>query len=204
MQTRKYELTFIVSLGIALILSAVVGAAVSLYHCMKWDAYCDDGTLPLSTVKFTQNLIFHAYYWMGIAFICLCLFVAMLAWYFRRQQKLHPELGNMIASASEREFKKIRVNRYTNEITIDGTTHPIRRQVATLLDYLLKAPAHEISFTELNTVFNKNFFDGSQASKRKISNLKYEINDLLKNLGFELIKTSPDQLALSAKKKEYI
>ena len=204
MQTRKYELTFIVSLGIALILSAVVGAAVSLYHCMKWDAYCDDGTLPLSTVKFTQNLIFHAYYWMGIAFICLCLFVAMLAWYFRRQQKLHPELGDMIASASEREFKKIRVNRYTNEITIDGTTHPIRRQVATLLDYLLKAPTHEISFTELNTVFNKNFFDGSQASKRKISNLKYEINDLLKNLGFELIKTSPDQLALSAKKKEYI
>lgn len=204
MQTRKYELTFIVSLGIALILSAVVGAAVSLYHCMKWDAYCDDGTLPLSTVKFTQNLISHAYYWMGIAFICLCLFVAMLAWYFRRQQKLHPELGDMVASASEREFKKIRVNRYTNEITIDGTTHPIRRQVATLLDYLLKAPAHEISFTELNTVFNKNFFDGSQASKRKISNLKYEINDLLKNLGFELIKTSPDQLALSAKKKEYI
>ena len=58
--------------------------------------------------------------------------------------------------------------------------------------------------TELNTVFNENFFDGSPASKRKISNLKYEINDLLKNLGFELVKTSSDQFALTAKRKEVI
>ena len=130
--------------------------------------------------------------------------VAMLVWYFRHQQKLHPELSDMIADTSECEFKKIRVNRYTNEITIDGTTRPSRRQVATLLDYLLKAPTHEISFTELNTVFNENFFDGSPASKRKISNLKYEINDLLKNLGFELVKTSSDQFALTAKRKEVI
>lgn len=204
MQNMKHKLTFIVSLGIALILTAVIGATVSLHHCMKWDAYCDNGTLPSSAVKFTQNLIFHAYYWMGIAFICLCLVVAMLVWYFRHQQKLHPELSDMIADTSECEFKKIRVNRYTNEITIDGTTRPSRRQVATLLDYLLKAPTHEISFTELNTVFNENFFDGSPASKRKISNLKYEINDLLKKLGFELVKTSSDQFALTAKRKEVI
>ena len=78
MQNMKHKFTFIVSLGIALILTAVIGATVSLHHCMKWDTYCDDGTLPLSAVKFTQNLIFHAYYWMGIAFICLCLVVAML------------------------------------------------------------------------------------------------------------------------------
>ena len=117
MQNMKHKLTFIVSLGIALILTAVIGATVSLHHCMKWDAYCDNGTLPSSAVKFTQNLIFHAYYWMGIAFICLCLVVAMLVWYFRHQQKLHPELSDMIADTSECEFKKIRVNRYTNEIT---------------------------------------------------------------------------------------
>ena len=65
MQNMKHKLTFIVSLGIALILTAVIGATVSLHHCMKWDAYCDNGTLPSSAVKFTQNLIFHAYYWMG-------------------------------------------------------------------------------------------------------------------------------------------
>ena len=105
MQNMKHKLTFIVSLGIALILTAVIGATVSLHHCMKWDAYCDDGTLPSSAVKFTQNLIFHAYYWMGIAFICLCLVVAMLVWYFRHQQKLHPELSDMIADTSECEFK---------------------------------------------------------------------------------------------------
>ena len=105
MQNMKHKFTFIVSLGIALILTAVIGATVSLHHCMKWDTYCDDGTLPLSAVKFTQNLIFHAYYWMGIAFICLCLVVAMLIWYFHHQQKLHPELGDMIADTSECEFK---------------------------------------------------------------------------------------------------
>lgn len=104
MQNMKHKFTFIVSLGIALILTAVIGATVSLHHCMKWDTYCDDGTLPLSAVKFTQNLIFHAYYWMGIAFICLCLVVAMLIWYFHHQQKLHPELGDMIADTSECEF----------------------------------------------------------------------------------------------------
>ena len=106
MQNMKHKLTFIVSLGIALILTAIIGATVSLHHCMKWDAYCDDGTLPSSAVKFTQNLIFHAYYWMGIAFICLCLVVAMLVWYFRHQQKLHPELSDMIADTSECEFQK--------------------------------------------------------------------------------------------------
>ena len=53
MQNMKHKLTFIVSLGIALILTAVIGATVSLHHCMKWDAYCDNGTLPSSAVKFT-------------------------------------------------------------------------------------------------------------------------------------------------------
>ena len=130
MQNMKHKLTFIVSLGIALIPTAVIGATVSLHHCMKWDAYCDNGTLPLSTVKFTQNLIFHAYYWMGIASFAY----AWLSpcWYgiSAISKKLHPELSDMIADTSECELK-IRVNRYTNEITIDGTTCPSRRQVAT-------------------------------------------------------------------------
>ena len=123
---------------------------------------------------------------------------------FPPSAKLHPETERHDSRHIGMRIQKIRVNRYTNEITIDGTTRPSRRQVATLLDYLLKAPTHEISFTELNTVFNENFFDGSPASKRKISNLKYEINDLLKNLGFELVKTSSDQFALTAKRKEVI
>ena len=121
MQKHEAQIYLIISVVTALLLTTIIGATISLYHCMKWVSYCNDETLPLMAVKFTQNLIFHAYYWMGIAFICLCLVVAMLVWYFRHQQKLHPELSDMIADTSECEFKKIRVNRYTNEITIDGT-----------------------------------------------------------------------------------
>ena len=76
-----------------------------------------------------------------------------------------------------------------------------RNQVVTLLDYLVKHPKHKISFSELNTVFNENFFDGSQSSKRKISNLKYETNNVLKNMGFELVRLSSDQLALVTKER---
>ncbi len=200
----KRKITLVVSSSAALFLAAVVGATVSLHHCMKWYKYCGDGTLPLPAVKFTQGIIFHAYYWMGAAFICLCLAIAMLAWYFRHQQRLHPELGGLMADTSERELKKIRVDCRTNEITIGGTTRPVRRQVAALLDYLLEAATHEISFPELNTVFKGNFFDGSPASRRKVSNLKYEINGLLKDVGFEVVKTSSDGLALARKREAAI
>lgn len=43
--------------------------------------------------------------------------------------------------------------------------------------------------------------DGSQSSKRKISNLKYETNNVLKNMGFELVRLSSDQLALVTKER---
>lgn len=193
----KHKINLIASSVAILILTAIIGACISLHHCMEWKTYCDDGTLPLLAIRYTQNMIFHAYYWMGIAFVCLCLTTAMTIWYFRQQQKRHPELVDLMADTSECELHKIKVNIYTNEIIIDSIAYPSRSQVVSLLDYLLKQPTHEISFTELNTVFNENFFDGSPASKRRISNLKYEVNDLLKSGGFEMIKVSSDRFALT-------
>lgn len=193
----KHKFTSIATLAATLVLIAIIGAFVSLYYCMKWDTYCNDYTLPPLAVKFAQDLIFHAYYWMSVAFICICLMAAMTIWYFRHQQKLHPELANLVTDTSECEFQKLRVNIYTNEIIIDGTTYPSRRQVVTLLDYLLKQPTHEISFWEFNSILYENFFDGTPASKRRISNLKYEVNDLLKSGGFEMIKVSADRFALT-------
>ena len=193
----KHKINLIASSAAILILTAIIGACISLHHCMEWETYCDDGTLPLLAIRHTQNMIFHAYYWMGIAFVCLCLMTAMMVWYFRQQQKRHPELVDLMADTSECELHKIQVNIYTNEIIIDGIAYPSRCQVVSLLDYLMKQPTHEISFTDLNTVFNENFFDGTPASKRRISNLKYEVNDLLKSEGFEMIKVSPDRFALT-------
>lgn len=193
----KHKINLIASSAAILILTAIIGACISLHHCMEWETYCDDGTLPLLAIRHTQNMIFHAYYWMGIAFICVCLMVAMLLWYFRQQQKRHPELVDLMADTSERELHKIQVNIYTNEIIIDGAAYPSRSQVVSLLDYLLKQSTHEISFWELNSILHEDFFDGSPASKRRISNLKYEVNDLLKSGGFEMIKVSPDRFALT-------
>ena len=113
---------------------------------MEWETYCDDDTLPLLAIKHTQDMIFHAYYWMGIAFICVCLMVAMLLWYFRQQQKRHPELVDLMADTSERELHKIQVNIYTNEIIIDGAAYPSRSQVVSLLDYLLKQSTQKFLF----------------------------------------------------------
>ncbi len=78
-------------------------------------------------------MIFHAYYWMGIAFVCLCLMTAMMVWYFRQQQKRHPELVDLMADTSECELHKIQVNIYTNEIIIDGIAYPSRCQVVSLV-----------------------------------------------------------------------
>lgn len=193
----KHKINLIASSAAILILIAIIGACISLHHCMEWETYCGDDTLPLLAIKHTQDMIFHAYYWMGIAFVCLCLTTAMMAWYFRQQQKRHPELVDLMADTSERELHKIQVNIYTNEIIIDGAAYPSRSQVVSLLDYLLKQPTHEISFWELNSILHEDFFDGSPTSKRRISNLKYEVNDLLKSGGFEMIKVSSDRLALT-------
>ena len=193
----KHKINLIASSAAILILTAIIGACISLHHCMEWETYCGDDTLPLLAIKHTQDMIFHAYYWMGIAFVCLCSTTAMMAWYFRQQQKRHPELVDLMADTSERELHKIQVNIYTNEIIIDGAAYPSRSQVVSLLDYLLKQPTHEISFWELNSILHEDFFDGSPTSKRRISNLKYEVNDLLKSGGFEMIKVSSDRFALT-------
>ena len=138
---------------------------------------------------------------MGVAFACISLMATMALWYFSRQQNLHPKQTCPTISTQGSKFKKLQVNVYTNEITMEGLSQKSRNQVVTLLDYLVKHPKHKISFSELNTVFNENFFDGSQSSKRKISNLKYETNNVLKNMGFELVRLSSDQLALVTKER---
>lgn len=141
-------------------------------------------------------MIIHAYFWMGTSFVSLCLIVIMQLWFFFHKQKLHPELIGLITDTAESAFQEIKINIYTNEITINGKTTKSRRQLVTLLDYLLKEPHHEISYLELNTIFDENFFNNSPASRRKISNIKYEINDLLKDSKFELIKIPTDKLSL--------
>ncbi len=192
----KIKSTLIASLTVFMVSITTIGTIISLCYCMKWNIYSQDLTLPPQALKFAHNMIIHAYFWMGISFVFLCLIVIMQLWFFFHKQKLHPELIRLITNTSECTIQEIKTNIYTNEITISGKTTKSRRQLVTLLDYLLKAPHHEISYLELNTIFDENFFNNSPASRRKISNIKYEINDLLKDSEFELIKIPTDKLSL--------
>ncbi len=199
----KYKITLISSFVTVLIITTITGVSVSLYQCIQWNDYCGNSAVPPSTMKFTQGMISHAYYWMGIALICVCLIMALLIWYLYRQHKIHPEwLGLITTETMESYFKKIKVNIHTNEIITDGITLQSSHQVVVLLDHLIKSNSHEISYTELNSVFHEAFYDDSSASKRKINKLKYDMNETLKNIGFELIKTSSDKLTLVANKKK--
>lgn len=197
----KHKFNLIIALVSVSILITLTGIAASVHHCIKWADYCKNENLSATVVEFSQNMIFHAYYWMGVAFACISLMATMALWYFSRQQNLHPKQTCPTISTQGSKFKKLQVNVYTNEITMEGLSQKSRNQVVTLLDYLVKHPKHKISFSELNTVFNENFFDGFQSSKRKISNLKYETNNVLKNMGFELVRLSSDQLALVTKER---
>ena len=181
----EYKFNLIIALVSVSILITLTGIAASVHHCIKWADYCKNENLSATVVEFSQNMIFHAYYWMGIAFACISLMATMALWYFSRQQNLHPKQTCPTISTQGSKFKKLQVNVYTNEITMEGLSQKRRK----------------ISFSELNTVFNENFFDGSQSSKRKISNLKYETNNVLKNMGFELVRLSSDQLALVTKER---
>lgn len=124
----------------------------------------------------------------------------MPLWYFLHQIKLLREQPTTMTDTQKGEFKKLRVNVHTHEIALGNISRKARLQVVTLLDYLVKHPRHEITFSELNTVLYENFFDGSHSAKRKISTLKYEANEALKDMGFELFRLPPGKLVMATKK----
>ena len=87
----EYKFNLIIALVSVSILITLTGIAASVHHCIKWADYCKNENLSATVVEFSQNMIFHAYYWMGIAFACISLMATMALWYFSRQQNLHPK-----------------------------------------------------------------------------------------------------------------
>ena len=87
----KHKFNLIIALVSVSILITLTGIAASVHHCIKWADYCKNENLSATVVEFSQNMIFHAYYWMGIAFACISLMATMALWYFSRQQNLHPK-----------------------------------------------------------------------------------------------------------------
>ena len=127
----EYKFNLIIALVSVSILITLTGIAASVHHCIKWADYCKNENLSATVVEFSQNMIFHAYYWMGVAFACISLMATMALWYFSRQQNLHPKQTCPTISTQGSKFKKLQVNVYTNEITMEGLSQKSRNQVVT-------------------------------------------------------------------------
>ena len=61
----EYKFNLIIALVSVSILITLTGIAASVHHCIKWADYCKNENLSATVVEFSQNMIFHAYYWMG-------------------------------------------------------------------------------------------------------------------------------------------
>ena len=104
----KHKFNLIIALVSVSILITLTGIAASVHHCIKWADYCKNENLSATVVEFSQNMIFHAYYWMGVAFACISLMATMALWYFSRQQNLHPKQTCPTISTQGSKFKNYR------------------------------------------------------------------------------------------------
>ncbi|MCD8319023.1 MAG: hypothetical protein LUC45_09435 [Paraprevotella sp.] len=199
---RKFTLTLILSLALGG--AAIAGAVISIYDCMEWNNICASHTFSPNAMKYTQNIIFHASYWMGIAFICLCLFVMSLFWNLHRQRRLSPPTEAPSTEPDRTELQKLKVNIYTNDVFFGDIKKKGRHQTVALLNYLIQTDTHEVSYEKLNTLFHDNFFTGSPQSRRKVNNLRYEISDMLKETSLDLVKTPSDSLILIVKNRAFL
>ena len=199
MRTKFY---IVLTLSVLLVAFAIYGIATSIGSCREWTAFSLDTNVTPRVLYSTQKLLFIAYNWMAVALIAIITSAALIIWYVMRQIKLYPELRIFLTNSPELEYKKLKVDTYGNNVTYGRSTLKSRRQVTLLLDYLIKRENHTIHYLQLNDIYQTNFYDGSPGARRKVSNLKFEINDLLKDTPFSITKPSSDELALSLTKTE--
>lgn len=75
--------------------------------------------------------------------------------------------------------------------------YKIRRQVALVLEYLLRKPTHTIFYTDLNGILGvPGYFDGSLCSRQRVRTLKRDLRKALEGLPFDVVRTSADCLRL--------
>lgn len=200
--TMRRNLYITLILSFLLLATAVYGIVKSVYHCQEWLQLADFMELKPQVITRVQRILFIAYNWMAVTVILLITLISILVGYIIKQIKSHPELLDALTESSEQQYKKLNVNLLDCNIIYNGTNYKTRRQVILLLDCLLRTESHTIHYMQLNDIYQANFYDGSPGARRKVSNLKFEINDLLKDTPFCITKPSSDELALSLINKE--
>lgn len=193
---RKYNI-YLIAIAI-LCLAAIIAMAVSIHYCSEWNLLIR--TLPPFAVKIYQHSILLAYIWIIIAFGFMCCFVITAITWFMIQQRKHPEITDFLTNSSDNYLHQLNVDLVKNVIYYNGTEIKSRHQVVQLLSYLLQTPKHEIMFQDFNELFYENFYDLSSQAKQRLSNLKYETNEALKETPFEISKPHKEKFALTLKK----
>lgn len=75
--------------------------------------------------------------------------------------------------------------------------YKIRRQVALVLEYLLREPTHIIFYTDLNGILGvPSYFDDSLCSRQRVRTLKRDLRKALEGLPFDVVRSSADCLRL--------
>lgn len=75
--------------------------------------------------------------------------------------------------------------------------YKIRRQVALVLEYLLRKPTHTIFYTDLNGILGvPGYFDDSLCSCQRVRTLKRDLRKALEDLPFDVVRSSADCLRL--------
>ena len=75
--------------------------------------------------------------------------------------------------------------------------YKIRRQVALVLEYLLRKPTHTIFYTDLNGILGvPSYFDDSLCARQRVRTLKRDLRKALEGLPFDVVRSSADCLRL--------
>lgn len=75
--------------------------------------------------------------------------------------------------------------------------YKIRRQVALVLEYLLRKLTHTIFYTDLNGILGvPGYFDDSLCSRQRVRTLKRDLRKALEDLPFDVVRSSADCLRL--------
>ena len=75
--------------------------------------------------------------------------------------------------------------------------YKIRRQVALVLEYLLRKPTHTIFYTDLNGILGVPvYFDDSLCARQRVRTLKRDLRKALEGLPFDVVRSSADCLRL--------
>ena len=192
MKTKRVILALLLAMtGLCSLSYGIVG----IHGYMQWNALMSNQFMPPDFLfPAALEILPQAFLWMSLAWICLLVFSAILPFSHKSQKAT-----GAYAHSSLRSCEGLQVNINDNTISYEDFQARCRRQVILLLQHLVQNDRHELPYDELNHILGEHFFDYSPQARRKVSNLKYEMNHILKDTPFAVTNPTPNKFRLYIK-----